>query len=274
LKIKRVFASAVKNKTLELLVYGEIGEQWWSDRGITAQWVSDEINAAGDFDRIAVRINSPGGSCFEGVAIYNRLRAEGKPVDVFVDGLAASAASVIAMAGDTISVGLGAMIMIHNAWSFAAGDGDELRKVADTLDKISVTIGTIYVDRSKNDAATIKQLMDAETWMDAETAVEKGFADAVVTPDSDESEKARALARDFNLKGYKHVPKALQRKPKAATTDCECDCEPCLDGDCADCEMDPCTSPGCTCPQHEEMNAPVAPSMEYYERRLTLHERG
>lgn len=257
-------------------MYGEIGEDYWSDRGITASSVSAEIANAGAFDRIRVRINSPGGSCFEGVAIYNLLRSQGKPIDMYVDGLAASAASVIAMAGDTINIGLGAMLMIHNAWTFAYGEAADLRKVADTLDKISVTIGSIYVARTKNDAETVKTLMDAETWMSAADAVAKGFADKVMNEDEGDGDDAKALARQFNLRVFKHAPKSLQRKPKnAAAVECECDCGPCMDGDCADCEMDPCTSPGCTCPQHEMKAKPAepAPSMDIYERRLSLYER-
>ncbi len=138
-----------------------------------------------------------------------------------MDGLAASAASVIAMAGVTISIGLGAMLMIHNAWTFAYGEAADLRKVADTLDKISVTIGTIYVARTKNDAATVKTLMDAETWMSAEDAVAKGFADKVQNEDESADDDPKALARQFNLSVFRHPPKAFTRKPKAAaSTDC------------------------------------------------------
>lgn len=271
---KRRFSAAVKDQVLEILIYGEIGEDYWSDRGITASSISAEIAQAGAYDRIRVRVNSPGGSCFEGVAIYNLLRSQGKPIDMFVDGLAASAASVIAMAGDTINIGLGAMLMIHNAWTFAYGEAADLRKVADTLDKISVTIGSIYVNRTKNDAAAVKTLMDAETWMSAEDAIAKGFADLVIGAEESDDD-AKAMTRQFNLKMFRHPPKSLQRKPKnAAVISCECDCGPCVDGDCANCEMDPCMSVGCTCPQHEEMSAAAPPpSMEIYERRLALYER-
>jgi hypothetical protein len=141
------------------------------------------------------------------------------------------------------------------------------------LDKISVTIGSIYVARTKNDAETVKTLMDAETWMSAEDAVAKGFADKVMNSDESESDDAKALARQFNLSVFKHAPKALQRKAKNASTDCECDCGPCVDGDCAGCEMDPCDSPGCSCPQHEQMKVAATPLLEIYERQLALHER-
>jgi ATP-dependent Clp protease protease subunit len=152
---------------LEILVYEEIGEDYWSGTGVTAAAVTAAIKAAGAFDKIVVRINSPGGSCFEGVAIYNLLRSQGKPIDVFVDGLAASAASVIAMAGDTINVGTGAMIMIHNAacWGRLSAMLRHCEGRCDVIENISTTVGGIYVNRTGNDAATVKALMDAETWM-------------------------------------------------------------------------------------------------------------
>src|SRR6185437_6908370 len=103
----RKFEAAKKDSTLELMVYDSIGASWFTD-GVTASRVAEKIKSAGDFSAITVRINSPGGNVFEGVAIANLLRAQGKPVAVVVDGVAASAASVIAMAGDTISMGQGA----------------------------------------------------------------------------------------------------------------------------------------------------------------------
>ena len=129
--MKRAFMAAVTGKTLELLVYEQIGIDWWDGSGVTAATVAAAIKAAGQFDNITVRINSPGGSAFDGVAIFNLLRSQGKPITVFVDGIAASAASVIAMAGDTINIGVGAMLMIHNAMWGCFGDAPALRKAAD-----------------------------------------------------------------------------------------------------------------------------------------------
>jgi ATP-dependent protease ClpP protease subunit len=276
-KIKRVFAAAVAGTTLELLVYDEIGEDWWSGGGVTASSVADAISNAGNFDQIAVRVNSPGGDCFEGVAIYNLLRAQGKPINVFVDGLAASAASVIAMAGDTVSVGVGAMLMIHNAATFAYGDGPAMRKIADTLDKISETVGSIYVAKTKQSAATVKELMDAETWMGAEEAIANGFADALLNQDEESSTQAKALLKSFNLRAFKHVPEQFRqsaRKARADSSDCQCDCQPCQSGDCPNCETDPCYAVGCTCPNHEEEVGSHADSFDDLARqRLALYEK-
>jgi ATP-dependent protease ClpP protease subunit len=280
--IKRIFAAAVAGTTLELLVYDEIGENYWTGGGVTAQGVANAIENAGAFDRIAVRVNSPGGDCFEGVAIYNLIRSQGKPVDVFVDGLAASAASVIAMSGDTVSVGVGAMLMIHNAATFAYGDGPAFLKIADTLDKISQTVGSIYVAKTKQTADQVKALMDAETWMGAQEAIDNGFADAIMNQDEETTTQARALCKSFNLRGYKRVPAQLQHqslrkpaKPRASADDCECDCPPCQAGNCPDCETDPCEAVGCTCPNHDSSVGSKAPDAfdDVARQRLALYER-
>lgn len=205
--IKRAFMSAVKASVLELLVYDEIGENFWTEGGITASTLAAAIKAAGQYDSIVLRINSPGGNAFDGVAIYNLLRAQKKPIDVFVDGIAASAASVVAMAGDSISMGTGAMLMVHNAMWGCYGDAQALRSAADTIETISVTIGEIYVKRTKQDAAKVKAMMDAETWMGGEQAVELGFATKTIEQDDTSVAAARALAQSFNLKAFKHAPK-------------------------------------------------------------------
>lgn len=195
--------------TLELLVYEEIGVDWWTGGGVTAKSVKEQIDKAGSFSKIAVRINSPGGDAFEGVAIYNLLRSTGKSIEVFVDGIAASSASIIAMAGDTISMGHNAMMMIHNAWSMCVGEAADLRKMADVLDKVSGSIAQTYVDRTGRSADEVKALMDAETWMSAEDCVRDGFATAIAeVPDGN---KALALAREFkSLAKMRHVPESLK----------------------------------------------------------------
>lgn len=263
--------------TLEFLIYEDIGENWWTGGGITAKIIAAAIQQAGVFDRISVRVNSPGGDCFEGVAIYNLLRAQGKPIDVYVDGLAASAASVIAMAGDTIAVGLGAMIMIHNASTFAYGDGNELRKMADTLDKISETVGTIYVEKTKQTAEEIKALMDAETWMGAQEAIDKGFASKMLDQDEKSAADAQALAGGFNLRHCRHVPEKLKSaRVKNGMGECECDCQPCMDGDCANCSNVDCTDPNCMdCPNQEPIGSQAPPDAfdDIARQRLALYEK-
>lgn len=267
---------------LELLVYDEIGENWWTGGGVTAKSVAAALHDAGDFDRIAVRVNSPGGDCFEGVAIYNLLRAQAKPVDVFVDGLAASAASVIAMAGGMVAMGDGAMIMIHNAASFAYGDAPELRKTADLLEKVSQTVGEIYVKKTGKSADDVKSLMDAETWMGPQEAIDNGFADRMIEQEASDAAQAKALAKTFNFRHCKHVPTALKPAQNSAD-ECQCDCSACQAGDCQYCTNRECDDEHCVdCPNQQEIGSSAAqtaaqPQDDGFEEiarmRLALLER-
>jgi ATP-dependent protease ClpP protease subunit len=257
-------ASLQSDGTLELLVYEDIGESFWTGGGVTAKSVKQQLDDAGAFSRIAVRINSPGGDAFEGSAILSLLKAQKKPVDVYVDGIAASAASIIAMAGNTITMGRTAMMMVHNAWTFCAGNADELRQCADVLDKISTSIGQAYVDKTGKTSEQIKAIMDAETWMSAQECVDEGFATSVAADDEDD-EAAMALARSFkSLAKLKKVPDAL--KPKAADT-CACDCAACMQGDCANCDVEECDDENCV---HEDDDDVDASNLSQYEARLKV----
>lgn len=220
-KVKPFFRAAVQaDGTLEMLVYEEIGYDWWSGGGITAKTVKEQIDGAGVYSKIVLRINSPGGDAFEGIAIHNLLRSQGKPIDVYVDGLAASSASIVAMAGDTITMGRSAMMMVHNAWSFCMGYAEDMRKMADTLEKISSSIGQVYVDQTGKTAEEIQALMDAETWMSAEECVAEGFATAVA--EEPEQPAALALAKQFPiLAKFKKRPDGLRNEAKTKRVDDE-----------------------------------------------------
>ena len=132
-----------------------------------------------DAEEITVRINSPGGDVFDGFAIYNLLAQHPAKIHVKVDGWAASAASVIAMAGDTREVAANALMMIHNPWTLSVGDSAGMRKTADLLDQIKDSIITTYKAHSSLDEAEIAALMDAETWFDAQGAMDAGLATAI-----------------------------------------------------------------------------------------------
>jgi ATP-dependent Clp protease protease subunit len=210
-QLKPSFKAAKKDSVLELYMYDDIGASWFSE-GITSASVTAALKGA-DYDRILVRINSPGGDAFEGISIYNILAGQGKPVDVIVDGLAASAASVIAMAGATRTMNKGAMLMAHNAWSMVAGEAKDLRKMADTLEKLSGSIADIYAAVTGRD--DVQALMDAETWMTATEAVSMGFATA---EGSTASDTALNLARSFkSLSAMKCVPENLKPAAVAET---------------------------------------------------------
>lgn len=162
----------------ELFIYDEIGPAWAG--------MVDDVSVVAALARlkgqdITVRINTPGGDAFMGVSIYEALRRHTGHVTTSIDGAALSAGSLIALAGDARLISRGGTVMIHNALTIAMGDGNALRKVADTLDKISGSILTIYADRLSLDeigytAEDVQQMMDEETWFNANEAVDFGFA--------------------------------------------------------------------------------------------------
>lgn len=149
---------------------------WW---GISARDVDTALAEIGDVDTLYVRVNSPGGEALEGVAIGNILRAHAAKVRVTVYGLAASAASGIAMAGDHVNMAPGSMMMIHDAWNIVLGNPDELRAEAEVLDKLSNGYAALYAKRAGGTAADWRTKMRAETWYTAEEAVADKLADAV-----------------------------------------------------------------------------------------------
>ena len=161
---------------------------------------------------IILNINSPGGDVFDGIAIYNDLLAHKSYVVVRVTGLAASAASIIAMAGDKVEIAENAFFMIHNAWSVAVGDARVMSARANLLKKIDAGLAETYAARTGGDVDDIKEQMDEETWLTASEAIEQGFADS--TFNADDSEEAEAKAA-FDLSPFKNVPKAL--KPRRMT---------------------------------------------------------
>jgi ATP-dependent protease ClpP protease subunit len=176
----RFAASLQSDGTLELLIYEDIGPDYWSySGGITAKTIRQQIDENSSCTRLAVRIDSDGGDAFDGIAIYNVLRAQKKPVDVYVDGLAASAASIIAMAGDTITMAVNTCMMIHNASAIVYGTAAALRQTAEALDTVSEAIAQTYVSRTGKPLADILALLDAETWMTAQECLAQKFCTAV-----------------------------------------------------------------------------------------------
>lgn len=148
--------------------------------GVSAKsFLNDLASAQGD--SVRVEINSPGGDVFAGLAIYNGLRNSGKKVNVRVLGLAASAASLVAMAGDTIEMPENSFMMVHNPWGFAMGGASDMRDTADMLDKLGTSLASTYAKRTGKSAEEIAALLDAETWMSAAEAVDAGFATAVIS---------------------------------------------------------------------------------------------
>lgn len=189
-----------EEKTAEILIYEQIGEDFWGE-GVSAKRFVEELNDL-DVDYIQLRINSPGGNVFDGNAIYNNLKAHRATVNVKIDGIAASIASVIAMAGDNIEMPQNAMIMVHNPSALVMGSAEDMVKMANTLDRIKDGIVLAYQDKTKMDGKKIASMMDAETWLTAEEARENGFADTI-------TEKVKVQANYELLKRFKNVPKVL-----------------------------------------------------------------
>jgi ATP-dependent protease ClpP protease subunit len=160
----------------EVLLYDDIGDFWG---GKSAKNFVREIKELGEVSKITLRINSAGGEVFDAQAMYSYLKTHKAFKTVRIDGLAASAASFLAMVGDKIVMPENAMMMIHNPGTFAYGEAEDMRKAADFLDKVRDTIAAVYVARTDLDYDKIKWMMDEETWMSAEEAKELGFCDEI-----------------------------------------------------------------------------------------------
>lgn len=189
---------AADGDAASISIYDVIGEDF-DGSGVTAKRIGAALRNIGARD-VVVNINSPGGDFFEGVAIYNQLRAHPARVTVQVMGIAASAASVIAMAGDDIRMGDGAFLMIHNAWAIALGNRHDLADAAERLAPFDAAMASVYAARSGMSVENVAALMDKETWLSASQAVADGFAtgllDAghVVEDDASSMSARRALA--------------------------------------------------------------------------------
>ncbi len=184
--------SAEQTQENTITILDVIGEDFWSGGGVTAKRIAAALRAIGD-QEVFVEINSPGGDFFEGVAIYNMLRSHKQKVTVRILGLAASAASVIAMAGDEIQIGKAGFLMVHNAWVVAVGNRHDLADAAATMEPFDDAMATVYSDRAEVKKTASAKWMDDETWFNGEQAVEAGLADAFLANDAKE-DKAKAKA--------------------------------------------------------------------------------
>jgi ATP-dependent Clp protease protease subunit len=184
--------AAASDDQASISIFDVIGEDLWTGGGFTAKKMAGILRGIGPKD-VTVQINSPGGDVFEGLAIYNLLREHPAKVSVQVLGIAASIASVIAMAGDEIAMGMGSFLMVHNAWGVVVGNRNDMRAAADTFDKFDQALTDIYVARTGMAEKAIAAMMDAETFIPAGEAIAKGFADRTMAdPVPAEGTSARA----------------------------------------------------------------------------------
>lgn len=200
-------------------IYSVIGEDPWGGEGVTVKRIDAALRSVGNED-VTVNINSPGGDVFEGIAIYNRLREHQGRVNVKVLGLAASAASIIAMAGDKIEIGASSFLMIHNAWVMAVGNRHDMREVADFLEPFDRALADVYVARTGADLAAIQNAMDKETWFNGSEAVELGYADALLAADEIEQSDDEVPAEEESVKALRRAELALcAEMPRSAARD-------------------------------------------------------
>lgn len=204
-------AAGTEEKVAEIYIYGNIGDRWNEDGVIASELVRDI--AALDVGSINLRINSYGGSVPDGLAIYNALRRHSAAVNVYIDGVAISCASYIAMAGDTITMAKNAQMMIHAPWSYAGGNAVELREQADVLDRYAKAMASAYADKSgKTYEDALAILTDGKDhWFLADEALAEGFADAV----GDEVAVAASLASSFDLNRFKPDAAAASGAPSS-----------------------------------------------------------
>lgn len=198
-----------KEKSADIWIYEDIGDGWFG--GFSAKDFVESLKKLGEVDILNVFINSPGGDVFDGVAIYNILKRNKAKVIIEIDALAASIASVIAMAGNEIRMAENAMMMIHNPWGFVMGDSRDVRKFADELDKIrDSSIVTAYVKQSGMEEDELIKMMDEETWMSAEEAKEYGLIDEITA----EKKMAACINPEKYKNIFKNIPDRVTSKPE------------------------------------------------------------
>ncbi len=198
------------DKTADIYIYDEIG--YW---GVTARQFASSMKALGDLDHINLHIHSPGGDVFDGIAIYNLLNSHTASKTVYIDGLAASMASVIAMVGNPIIMPENAMMMVHKPWGITGGDANDMRDYADLLDKVEAVLIPSYAKKTGKTPDELALMLGEETWMTAQECLEHGFADQIST-----AVQAMARINSKRIEEFDAMPNALKNmitKPKATT---------------------------------------------------------
>lgn len=201
---------AKEDQTADIYIYDEIGG--W---GISARRFTEDLLSLGNLSHINLHIHSPGGEVFDGIAIYNQLKNHSATITVYIDGLAASMASVIAMVGDTVIMPKNAMMMIHKPWGVSWGDANDMREYADLLDKLENVLIPAYVAKTGKTTEEITAMLEQETWLDGDECVEHGFADKVIEP-----VKAMASLTSKRIEEFSSMPSAIKNHitPKNTTT--------------------------------------------------------
>lgn len=212
----KYFSLYQEGREANIDIYGDITSWPWTESDVSAFNLSRQIEELGDVEQINVHINSYGGEVAEGLAIYNALRRHSAKIVTTCDGFACSIASVIFMAGDERLMSDASLLMIHNAWTYGAGNSEELRKMADDLETITSASKAAYMASVSITEKELTELMDAETWISPSDAVEKGFATAVETFTSDKPSQSAREAICQKLLSPSDVPSLTQADVLAA----------------------------------------------------------
>lgn len=200
---KKFYSFEKKSETVaDLYIYGDITSYKWDESDTSAWGFKQELEELGEISELNVHINSYGGETFQGLAIYNLLKQHKAQVNVYVDGIAASSASIIVMAADKVYMPKTALIMIHNCWTCTVGNSKDLRKVADDMDKIAVAYKEAYLSKINITEEKLDKLLDEETYLTADECIEMGFADEIVELNVNSS-----INQNANMCLYKLVSK-------------------------------------------------------------------
>lgn len=208
--MKKYYSLDISDREADVFIFGDITSWRWEESDVSSYTLAKELESL-DVDTINVHINSYGGEVAEGLAIYNMLRNHKAKVRTYCEGFACSVASVVFMAGDERIMNSASLLMIHNAWMYTAGNAAQLRKDADDLDIITKTSVAAYMSRINIKEEKLKELLDAETWVLPEDALEMGFATSIVKTEQTEKAAASAHKALFTM-----VSKALKDKPAPA----------------------------------------------------------
>ena len=213
------FWNVMKNdeeKSAELILYGSIGsDEYWDD--ISDKAFKQDIENLGDVENITLHINSPGGSVFSAVAIANTLKNHKAKITANIDGLAASAATIITSACDIVKMPKNALFMVHNPITFAYGNNQDMQKTLEMLNKVKNSIIETYLNKAKTDKETLSELMDNETWMSAEEAKEYGFIDEILDENVEKEVIENKLIINnmaFDISRFKNFKEKKNREPR------------------------------------------------------------
>lgn len=205
-----------KEKSAELILYGSIGsDEYWDD--ISDKAFKQDIENLGDVENITLHINSPGGSVFSAVAIANTLKNHKAKITANIDGLAASAATIITSACDTVRMPKNALFMVHNPITFAYGNNQDMQKTLEMLNKVKNSIIETYLNKAKTDKETLSELMDNETWMSAEEAKEYGFIDEILDENVEKEVIENKLIINnmaFDISRFKNFKEKKKQDPR------------------------------------------------------------